>query len=250
MLGLNAEANISNLEKFEAINEFLKEVPTIPEEWLKNNQSIEEKANLYKKAKSKFDNYHKAKLLVVPVYKDDAWKLDVEVVFEELKQQKNKLSNILRDIEAYINELTSSNQPSLNAMKSIRPFLSELNEISNELCGVLGFDSSSITLGQIKDYKFIIEKLILRLNPTTHWLGLESFGKVKDAFVEAKKNILEYISDVVAFEIKYDAEVLDRPELSGMIDRFIMNYSSILRIFNSQYKKDKKIFQVLCERWF
>lgn len=241
-LGLNWRADPGSFVRLQTINELLKNIPVVPEEWLRNDDQLTYKTSLYQDATKKFEDYHEAKQLVVPTYDEEVWKLHVDEVVSSLSKASATLLDLLQEAEGFINELTVTEQPTLNDLTSFQQALSELTVASSDISKFLGMDVDSFTLEQAMNYKFILEKISLRLRPTNYWFDTETFGKVKEILMEARTNVEEYLDDTAAFSQKYDRQLLDREELDGMLERFMMNYTSFFRVFNRSYRNDQKIF--------
>jgi len=237
--GLNLNASPNNFIKLQLLNNLLKEIPIVPEDWLKKDGHLLYRNTLCNEAIEKFDIYRKAKQNIETYYKEEVWRLDSDQVESELVNTKVEIIKLLE--ESYLNELAMDSQPTLFDFNSLNVTLNELTEMNNDLSQTLGFDVDAFNLERMRLVNFILEKIALRIRPTEHWFDVDSFNKIKDALLETRAIIEEYQSDINSFNQKYERELLDRMELNGMLDRFMLSYSSVFRIFKGSYRNDQKV---------
>lgn len=238
-LGLNWNANPNNFIRLQLINNLLKDIPIVPEDWLRNDGLLTYRSTLCNEAMEKFDAFHSAKQNITTIYNEEVWRLDVDQVSEDLSHTRDEINKLMD--ESFINELTMDSQPTLSDFKSLNVSFDELIDINDDLSQVLGFDIDTFNLERLMIFNSILEKIALRIRPTAHWFDIDSFNKVKETLVETRTMIEEYKLDLDVFNQKYDRQLLERIELDGMLDRFMLNYSSVFRIFKGSYRNDQKI---------
>lgn len=241
-LGINWSAQPESFINLQSLNELFKNIPVVPEEWLRTDRQLAHKTLLYEEATKKFEDYHQAKQLVTSFYNEDVWMLQVDEIVSILLNSRSGLVNLLPKEEDFINELAHTEQPTLSDLKVLQISLSDLALFNSDISQMVGVDSDTCTLEQEVNFLFILEKINLRLCPTSYWFDPETMGKVKEVLSEARTNIEEYITDTATFNLKYDRQLLEREEFDGMLERFMMNYTSFFRIFNRSYRNDQKFF--------
>ncbi|QSF46534.1 AAA domain-containing protein [Paenibacillus tianjinensis] len=238
-LGLNWNANPNNFIRLQLINNLLKDIPIVPEDWLRNEGHLAYRSTLCNEAMEKFDAYHSAKQNIASTYNEEVWRLDVDQVSADLSRTRDEINRLMD--ESFITELTMDSQPTLSDFKSLNVSLNELIDINDDLSQVFGFNVDAFNLERVMIFNSILEKIALRIRPTAHWFDVDSFNKVKESLLETRTMIEEFQFDIDAFNQKYDRQLLERMELNGMLDRFMLNYSSIFRIFKGSYRNDQKI---------
>ncbi|OMD41126.1 DUF4011 domain-containing protein [Paenibacillus odorifer] len=238
-LGLDWNANPNNLINLQLLNNLLKEIPIVPEDWLSKDGKLTYRSAVCNEAIETFDIFHSAKLNITSAYNEEVWRLDSDQVTSDLASTRDEI-NMLLD-ESYLNELVMGSQSTLNDFNSLNVALEDLAETNNDLSQILGFNVDAFNLERMSIFNSILEKVAIRIRPTAHWFEVDSFNKVKEALLETRAIIEEYHSDINSFNQIYERQLLDRMELNGMLDRFMLNYSSVFRFIKNSYRNDQKI---------
>lgn len=235
-------ASPDGFSKLQSLNEMLKQIPLIPEEWLRIEEKFNYNASLYEQAIRKFEEYQNAKEAATIHYVDDVYKLDADDVLSNLNKSKSDLEALLQSSEEFINQLAGAEYSYLHGLKTLRNSLIDLQSTTSNTSTYLGIDFHSVTIDMVTKMKFILDKIKCHLRPTHHWFESDSSEKLEQVLKEAKTNIQQYLEDMTTFNVRYDRQLLDRPEHEGMLDRFMMKYTNFFRIFMKTYRNDQKVF--------
>ncbi len=232
---------------FEKIPEFAEAVldacsfSNIPSEWLYRN-TLGEFVSKANEAKEKCDTIISLKESITKVFISDILQFDIEEWQESLLKNTNELNSF-----SYIDKQDTlffilNAQNLKNTFIEIQDILESINSIFDSINDLLGTKFSPNELNS----KYISELLNLiksnRIIPNS-WFDVDIsklINKVKELrektekFSDTKKQILTDW-EIGAFELDY----------APILARYKTKYTSVFKIFNSQYHRDKKQIQLL-----
>lgn len=210
-------------------------------EWLSSGDIT----NLVEKAKEyeKLSEEYKSILEDISLdYKPSFFSLQAAQVEYELVELMKKVmeainnynfkdeGEILASIPTTVEELMSNKHRITNAL-----------QLSSDISGKLG-------LGVVETFDSILElHKLLRLilsepRPTREWFNAEQFSIASDLVEEAHEKNNKLVSEITDLTNVYDKDIL-RIDFHNILRRFKTDYTSFLKFFKMQYRRDKKLIK-------
>lgn len=230
---------MNNVKQIRDIYRKIAICPGVPTEWL----LYEDIKPLLKKAEeyNQFKNTYKQDYnYITSEYSEDIIKLDGTNIRNCIDTTWQEIIKYLldKDKDKYID----SRRDKINCFSTISDELKSLIEDISYL-NLLGLDIIE-SFSSIKEMLPILNFLSIEMYPTEEWFDTKTMirGIELIADFERRYEEIKLISASVLQE--YDEEVLNI-DYSNMLKRFKTDYTSFTKIFNKEYKADKKIIQGL-----
>ncbi|PXV57132.1 AAA domain-containing protein [Dysgonomonas alginatilytica] len=241
---LSLPISINQIDNLIEILNLSNKSPKIPIHWITDNDIC----NLIKqttKYKQTSDEIRKSTSNLTKKYGDKVLLINGGLLNAEI-------SEALSNIKLILNHQTYESSDSI--VDGIDIIIKEAEFISNDLDKLfILVDRLSIMLGiqtpnkfsEISNFATITEILSTRIIPTRMWFENIQNTDFELFLAEASTIHNEENTLLVKLFNNYDKEILDI-DFNSIIKRYRTDYRSIFRIFNSQYRKDKRDIQALC----
>lgn len=231
---IGVEINYKNIELLSKLFETISVCPGVPRAWIlcEDMNQLVEKANEYGKLNEEYRNaYNYVESMCVA----DAFNLPAEKIKDEIEDVLSKLQGYYDNVDKiiFIDKRESEKDEVQSFQMRLEQMIADVNCLQN-----IGFkvdfteDSVSKIMGQLQYFKN-------EIYPTEQWFdeckrknGEVLLFQYEECLSEcniARKKILDSYEKEI-FDIGYDE----------ILKRFKTDYASFTRIFNKDYKKDKK----------
>ncbi|MEG0963457.1 MAG: DUF3320 domain-containing protein [Lachnospiraceae bacterium] len=231
---IGAEVTYRNIELLSKLFETISTCPGVPTDWLlcEDMNLLTEKAKEYGKLN---EEYHDAYEYVESVCSSGAFSLSAEKIKEDIGGTWNELQNYYNNVDRniFINNRESEKDEIQSFQMQLEQMIVDVNHLQH-----IGFkvdfteESVSEIIGQLSYFEN-------EIYPTEQWFdewkrknGEALLNQYEEYLVECntlRKRILDSYEKGI-FDIRYD----------DILKRFKTDYASFTKIFNKDYKKDKK----------
>ena len=112
-------------------------------------------------------------------------------------------------------------------------------ESSQALAPILGLDSDGLTIQQLKELSRMALLVFAEDKPEPQWFDAKYFEQVQETVTKAKRLYQDHSLLKSRLDETY-TDGLFELDLDGLIARYGSEYQSLLKIFNSSYRRDQK----------
>ena len=236
---------LSGLEELLKLGEMLSLKPEIPQVWYKegNNKTLYEAKHSYKGHQEIFEGYLQLRESLSQQSKDEILDQDLSEVDNVILNGNNETINDYIDTyKDFINNLFSNEQLIIDKMAEMKLSLDNLNKAILSIKKQLKVDGLELTPEKISEIELISNYITNNSKPTQLWFDGVQREIIENTIVECKEVYDKYLFERKIIEDVYLPEILTE-DIDGMLDRFINDYSSFMRIFNKNYKRDKNLLK-------
>lgn len=236
---IGVEITYKNIELLSKLFETISVCPGVPMSWVlcEDMNQLVEKANEYGKLNDEYRNAYK---YVESMCLVDAFSLPAEKIKDEIEDVLSKLQSYYYNVDRIVfTERRKSEKDEVQSFQlMLKQMIADVNYLQN-----IGFevDFTEDSVSKIMDQLQYFEN---EFYPTEQWFdewkrknGEEFLIQYEECLSECnieRKKILDYYEKKI-FDIEYDK----------ILKRFKTDYISFTKIFNKNYKRDRKEIRVL-----
>lgn len=237
-LKLNRKESITSLGDLIQILDFASTSRKIPISWI-YKEEISELFNLAGKYRNLSKEYHEIKKFLEEKYNSEYFSIPADRVLNNINKKLDLAKKALNhqvnpDFESII---TNLDDLLIFSKKSYRK-INELAQIQNSISPIVDIKTIESLQDAINVEK-LFSYLIKNPKPTEAWLNSENFNIIEHFFKEAtekheKTNSIYH--DIISI---FEKDIFEL-DYKHLLTKFRTEYNSWTRIFNSEYKKDKR----------
>jgi len=241
LFDLNILPTLNHVDDLIEILRISGESPQVPYHWISedNIANLIIQAGEYQRISDEYQNILEK---LSGSYQESAFELDAKLLKSELLENIRQLYNFLNDKTYRSNSEIVTNidniyVEALLLSASIKKIKKTINDLSTAL-EIYDPDAFS----SISNFYNLLKLLVQRPHPTEVWFDKTKESVLISLILEARSTYIE-IKDLKAGILnQYDKEVL-KIDYNSILIKFRTDYHSVFRIFNSQYRNDKKQIQ-------
>lgn len=242
-LGIELQASLKSVEILIEILETSSKSPKIPVSWVFEDdiEDLSQQAQNFSSLKAEYSGTLND---LSKNYEEDYFSLPAGEIMSNFKTSMNEAKQILNQSN-YNNDsdIAESLGTMIASLESVRSALITIEDVSENVAKLLGTKNieninDSATLGKF------LEQVLSNPKPAAEWFNMNRYKVVKKLFEEAKGIYEQLQFETQMIEARFDKEFFDL-DYSAMIKRFKTEYTSFFKIFNKNYKADKKLIRSL-----
>ncbi|WP_025715969.1 DUF4011 domain-containing protein [Paenibacillus sp. 1-18] len=239
----NRKSSLIAVNELIEILEVSEKSPGIPVQWVTGQDitALIEQAEKYLNLKMEYEKHHKK---LTDFHHTGYFNLNAEFLktqilstISTLKLSLNETSfpheqDIVKLSNSVINGLTSISEKitlSYGAAKSI----TEIFDISNKY-----------TFSGLESLCTLLDHVIMNPKPTEAWFDPSKYSAVKKVYNEARNKYSQINGLIHSVTDRFDSEIFEL-DFHTMLRKFKVEYSSWFKVFNKNYRKDKKLIRSL-----
>ncbi|WP_179195801.1 DUF4011 domain-containing protein [Bacillus sp. OV166] len=238
---------LTGLDELLKLGEMLSLKPEIPQVWYieGNNKILYEAKDSYKGHQVIFEGYLQLRESLSQQSKEEILEQDLSEVNNVILNGNNETINDYIDTyKDFINNLFSNEQLILDKVAELKLSLDTVNKASLSIKSQLQMNGLELTPEKINEIELISNYITNNSKPTQLWFDSVQREVIENTIVECKEVYDKYLFERKIIEDVYLPELVIE-DIDGMLDRFINEYSSFMRIFNKNYKRDKNLLKSL-----
>lgn len=242
-IGYDGSLSLNGIDHILDLKKTIANKPVVPSIWLGEDGSevLTKAKNNYKDYKELYEGYLRLKKEILQKYKEDIFNLDINKVNYVMNEKHRKeLSGKVSKYDLFIDELLSQETPILNTLDSLNENLNNISERKRELELLTLNPLNKLTIDEIFFHKELYEYIQGNPRPTHDWFVRDKKEEIRESIQKNKQLQDNYLSQKEELMPTFEIEIIEE-DLQGILDNFINNYSSIFKIFNKNYRKDKRL---------
>lgn len=225
------------------ILQIAKESPIVPSNWL-NEEDIEELAQEIVYFNGLQKEYSEQKQIIEQEYDNGIFQVGIKEKKEILEDKIDKVKGFLNAEVYYANQHIAGNLH--NIKHKVEEWISIYNWLNHKgqiIAETVGLSRENLTIKQINESSELLNLLYKEICPTGLWYESGGIDQVKHIYVEAKEKHSLLKKILTEIEELYESKVIDI-DYEQMIMRFKTEYTSVFKIFNKDYKRDKNVLRL------
>lgn len=233
------KSNIENVIRLNKVHGLLKEKPVFPIQWLENTEMLEEGQKQLSNNQSLFTTYKKQVEIVLSKYRPQALELNVSKIYDCLTTKyENEIEEFMK--ESFWEHLLSDEPNLLRGIEEIKIIFTKIKDHEQYMQQTMGIQLDNLNLDEVERMLLIYNKLHCFPRPSEVWFDITKKEDVVKWFKEGKSVTSEYLLEEKQILTDYESEILTL-DLIGLQERFLLNYSSFLRVFKPAYHRESKL---------
>nr|WP_245350068.1 DUF4011 domain-containing protein [Cytobacillus eiseniae] len=245
MVSFEGELSLGGIDHILDLNTMIINKPDAPSNWFGSNgrELLEKAKDQFEHFESLFSSIKIIKEELFLKYKNDILNIDHHKIHDTITSKyKKEILNYTDDYENFIDKSFKNEQKIKSSIEKIIQFYYEIDKINKKFQTLTRVHTKNINEKDI----FFLEKLydFIRDNPqpTKEWFEMEKKDEIRKIIKENIQLFQSFHAEKQKLETDFDLKILEE-DLEGILNRYIQEYSSFLRHFNKNFKRDKTLIK-------
>lgn len=229
------------VERIQNLSNSLNQIPKIPRYWLSDDKSYDTSKEVYDQMKETFLRFAGKQNQLFEFYNENVISLDLDQIEYTISRKfQHELHGLIKNPDTFLDDIVACKQELLNAVQKTEKELAILlstQAFSNEIFGV---QFPNVSINNIQAFLTIGKYILINPTPTPVWFERAKHQQLIEEVRETKSKFEEYTSERMAFEQRYDLDLLNEIDVKDVFQRFMNEYAGFFRIFKRRFWDDKK----------
>lgn len=235
------EHTVETIERVLKVHHLLKDKPVFPIKWLHDTQTLEQGQKQLSNFQSLFEIYKKQVEAICTNYQSEVLEQNIPGVYECLTTRyKKDLEKLTK--EPFWGQLLMDKSKLLDQLRQLKSILHTIKEHQQFIHDFMGIPIPVLNFNEIEQMLFLYQKLHGFPRPSQAWFDNNNKEDILKFFKDGKTVTTEYLKEKEQLLEAFDSEVLTL-DVENLQERFVMNYSSFMRVFKPSYHRDNKMIR-------
>lgn len=240
-IGANWGTTPETVDRIQKLSNTLNHIPKIPRYWLSDDEAYDTSKEVYDQMKETFLRFERKQSQLFESYYDNVISSDLDQIEYTLTRKfQHELQGLTKYTETFMDDLVASKQELQDVIQKAEKELAILlgtQAFANELFGI---QFSNVSINNIQTFLTIGKYILMNPSPTPLWFDRARHHQLLEEINETKSKHEEYANERMAFEQRYDLDLLNEIDVKDVLQRFMNEYTGFFRIFKKRFWDDKK----------